>query len=77
MRLFTGLASSDYQDVLRAIGLLLDQQRLRDIRIWEHEEGFVVQGRHHDDETAHYESIMLTEDDLNELLEGALDRREA
>ena len=74
---FTGLTTSDYQDVLRAIGLLLDQQRLRDVRIWEHEDGFVVQGRHHDDESARYESIMLTKEDLVELLDGAYGRRDA
>lgn len=75
MKLFSGLATTDYQDILRAIGLLLDQQRLRDVRIWEHEAGIIVQGRQQGDESAHYESILLSDEDLQALLEDAYRRR--
>jgi hypothetical protein len=71
MKLFSGLATTDYQDILRAIGLLLDQQGLRDVRIWEHEDGIIVQGRQRGDESAHYESILLSDGDLKALLEDA------
>ena len=77
MKLFSGLATTDYQDILRAVGALLDQQRLRDVRIWEHENGIIVQGRHLDDVTARYESILLSDDDLRLLLEDAYRRRNA
>ena len=75
MKLFAGLGSSDYQDVLRAIGLMLDQQRLRDVRIWEHEDGMIVQGRAVDDETSTYQSILLSDADLEALLHDAYNRR--
>jgi hypothetical protein len=75
MKLFSGLATTDYQDILRAVGALLDQQRLRDVRIWEHEAGIIVQGRQLDDDTARYESVLLSDDDLRLLLEDAYRRR--
>jgi hypothetical protein len=75
MKLFAGLATTDYQDILRAVGLLVDQQHLRDIRLWEHEDGIIVQGRSRDDESARYESILLSDDDLQTLLEDAYRRR--
>jgi hypothetical protein len=75
MKIFSGLATTDYQDILRAVGALLDQQRLRDVRIWEHEDGIVVQGRRRNDESGRYESILLSDEDLKALLEDAYRRR--
>jgi hypothetical protein len=75
MKLFAGLTTTDYQDILRAIGLFVDQQRLRDIRIWEHEHGIIVQGRSQDDMNGRYESILLSGEDLQALLEDAYRRR--
>ncbi len=75
MKLFTGLGTTDYQDILRAIGAYLDEQRLRDVRIWEHEDGMIVQGRAQDDDTATYQSILLSDADLSLLLEEAYRRR--
>ena len=75
MKLFTGLGSTDYQDILRAVGAYLDEQRLRDVRIWEHEDGMVVQGRTQGDDTATYHSILLSDEDLSLLLEEAYRRR--
>lgn len=75
MKLFAGLATTDYQDILRAVGLLVDQQRLRDIRVWEHEDGIILQGRSQDDESGRYETILLSDEDLKLLLEDAYRRR--
>jgi hypothetical protein len=75
MKLFTGLGASDYQDILRAVGAYLDEQRLRDVRIWEHEDGMIIQGRAQGDDTATYQSILLSDEDLSLLLEEAYRRR--
>lgn len=75
MKLFAGLPNSDYQDILRAIGALLDEHGLRDIRLWEHEDGLIVQGRPRDDELGQYQSFLLTDEDLNLILEAAYRRR--
>jgi hypothetical protein len=79
MNLFTGLAKTDYQDVLRAVGLLLDDQGLRNFRILEHEGGIVVQAmpRNQRAVDASYRTIMLTEADIQQLLRDAYTRRMA
>jgi hypothetical protein len=68
VKLFAGLNTTDYQDILRAIGAFIDQQRLRDVRIIEHEDGMIIQGRTLDDNTAPYE-------ELTQLLRGLYRRR--
>ena len=73
MKLFAGLSRTDYQDVFRAIGAMLDERNLRDIRIWEYGDGIVVQG--HKARTGEYETIMYTDDDLRALLEDSYERR--
>jgi len=73
MKLFDGISRTDYQDLFRAIGLMLDQRNLRDIRIWEHAEGLVIQGC--PPGAATYQTISLTDDDLTNLLRSAYDRR--
>jgi hypothetical protein len=45
MKLFRGLAKTDYQDVLRAIGLFIDEHGYTDVRTIEIEDGVVLQGR--------------------------------
>lgn len=75
MKLFSGLSKTDYQDILRAIGALIDEQRLREVRILEHEDGMIVQGRIIDDNTATYQSIMLSDEELTLLLRGLYRRR--
>ena len=76
MKLFAGLSSTDYQDLLRAIGAQIDAQGLRDIRIWEHEDGIVVQGRRAERDGG-YTTILLNEDDLGAILAEAYRRRGA
>jgi hypothetical protein len=76
VKLFAGVAQSDYQDVLRAVGSVLDQQRLRDVRIWEHESGLVVQGRRADGNGDGYETFLLTDDDILSIMRDAYKQRE-
>jgi hypothetical protein len=75
MKLFAGLSRTDYQDLLRAVGALLDDQGLRDVRFWEHEDGIVLQGRRHTAGEDAYETLLLTDDDLRAILTGAYRRR--
>ena len=76
MKLFSGLERTDYQDVLRAVGAMLDEQSYHDIRLWEHEEGLIVQGRPEVDGTiGRYQTYLLSDDDLRELLDKAYSRR--
>lgn len=76
MKLFAGISTTDYQDLLRAVGLLLDERRLRDIRLWEHEDGLIVQGRPRDEgDSGSFQTYMLTDEDLNTLLQDAYKRR--
>ena len=76
MKLFAGLSSTDYQDVLRAIGAFVDGNALRDIRIWEHEDGLILQARGQDDgEGSSYQTYLLTDEDLQALLHQAYERR--
>lgn len=74
MKLFAGLDRTDYQDLLRAVGALLDEQGYRDVRLWEHEDGLVVQGRARAGD-GHYQTHLLTDDDLRDLLHRMYRRR--
>ena len=76
MKLFAGLSQTDYQDILRAIGAFRDERSLRDIRIWEHEDGLIIQARRsHEDSDSPYETFLLTDEDLSTLLHQAYERR--
>jgi hypothetical protein len=79
MKLFVGLERSDYQDVLRALGLYLDEHQYTNVRILETEEGLVVQGvRRQADGTlsSRHESYLFNEQDLENILQVAYQRRE-
>jgi hypothetical protein len=75
MKLFAGLSRTDYQDLLRAVGALIDERQLRDVRFWEHEDGIVLQGRRYAATGDAYETVLLTDDDLSVMLAGAYRRR--
>lgn len=76
MKLFAGLSKTDYQDLLRAVGALLDEQRLQDIRLWEHEDGLIVQGRPRDKaQGGTFQTFILTDEDVHALLQDAYKRR--
>jgi hypothetical protein len=77
MKLFRGLEKTDYEEALRAVGLLLDERGYRNFRLVEHEEGVVVQamptagGRL----ASHYETFLLADDDILQLLKRDSGRR--
>ena len=73
MKLFAGLSRTDYQDVFRAIGAMIDDRGLQDVRIWEHADGIVVQA--HKAREGEYETILYTDEDLKVLLEESYERR--
>src|SRR5919202_4120410 len=78
MKLFIGLDHSDYQDIFRAIGLYIDEHRYTNVRVFETEEGIVVQGVPlRDDGTLadQHEAYLFTEEDLRALLQVAYQRR--
>ncbi len=79
MKLFLGLERSDYQDILRALGLYCDEHRYANVRLFETEEGIVVQGvpRREDGTLAPtHETYLFTEENLCALLQAAYHRRE-
>jgi hypothetical protein len=74
MALFSGLARTDYQDILRAIGSLCDANDWHNLRIIECEQGIILQyteGATRRDPLTY----LLTEADLGELLHDAYGRR--
>jgi hypothetical protein len=78
MKLFRGLAKTDYQDVLRAIGLFIDKHGYTDVRIIEIEDGVVLQGRVREQRgigASSYETFLITDDDLKEMVRTAAERR--
>ncbi|NWG19995.1 MAG: hypothetical protein HXY39_06670 [Chloroflexi bacterium] len=78
MRLFRGMGKSDYQDVLRAIGHFIDEHGYTDVRIVEIEDGLVLQGRvpeRREIGTSSYETLLITDDDLKEMVRNAAQRR--
>ena len=78
MRLFRGMGKSDYQDVLRAIGLFIDEHGYTDVRIVEIEDGLVIQGRVADRRelgASSYDTFLITDEDLKEMVRTAALRR--
>jgi hypothetical protein len=76
MKLFAGLERTDYQDIFRAVGALLDEQRCRDVPVWEHEDGIILQAcLVEEGDGAMYKTYFLTDDDIRELLTNAYHRR--
>jgi hypothetical protein len=75
MKLFEGLGGTAYQDVLWAIGSLIDDHRIHDIRLLEHEDGLLLQGRRSDEGThGSYHTVLLTDDELRDLVATAYQR---
>ena len=73
MKIFEGLSRTDYQDLFRAIGLMLDDRQLSDVRLWEHGDGLIIQGC--PPGLATFETITLDDADLHDLLRSSYDRR--
>ena len=78
MKLFRGMKSSDYQDVLRALGHFIDEHSYSDVRIIETDDGLVVQGRvteRREIGEASYETYLITDDDIKLMVREAFHRR--
>ena len=79
MKLFRGLSHTDYEDVLRVIGRMLDDRGYSNFRLVEHEDGIIVQvmplvdGQH----APTYETFLVTDEDLTALLHEAYRQRGA
>ena len=52
-----------------------DERRLRDIRIWEYEDGIIIQSRGYEDSESPYQTFLLSDDDLRVLRHRAYERR--
>jgi hypothetical protein len=79
MKLFAGLSRTDYQDLFRAMGGLVDARGLQNVRFWEHEAGIVLQGQTASSMSGdgRFETILLTDADLQALLTEAYELRAA
>lgn len=75
MPLFAGLERTEYQDVLRAIGRLLDAEGFRTFRLIEQEDGVILQGMRHGHALRGFETYLLTEEDIQALLRDAYQLR--
>ena len=75
MRLFSGLERTDYQDVLRAIGALIDRRHVADFRLLELEDGLLLQTWHFVLQPVKVELQRFTDAQLRAVLEAAYQRR--
>lgn len=78
MKLFQGMAHTEYQDVLRALGHFIDDRGYSDVRIIEIEDGIVVQGRVADRREigkSSFDTFLITEQDLKEMIADSFRRR--
>ena len=79
MRLFAGLSRTDYEEVFRAIGALLDERGWTNVALMEVEEGLVLQGtpKVTYQEAPSLEVYLLTDSDVEAVMRDALSRRHA
>jgi len=78
MKLFAGLSRTDYEDVFRAVGALIDEREWSNISLSEVDEGVILQvlvkptAR---EATPRLETYLLTDGDLERILRDAILRR--
>jgi len=82
MKLFEGMGKTDYQDVLRALGRLIDEYGYRDIRLIETSDGLILQGcpRSTSSDTANgggYVTTFFTDQDVQTILAESYRLRKA
>lgn len=80
MRLFTGMSTTDYQDVLRAVGKFADDRGWRYLRFQEMDDGLLLQGietRERGHLGVRHVSHVFTDDDIRDILVTAYRRRQA
>ncbi|MBC8164156.1 MAG: hypothetical protein H7Z42_23350 [Roseiflexaceae bacterium] len=79
MKLFNALKGSDYQDVLRTIGALIDERGYRNVRIIETADGLVIQGhvesRNRVGEAA-YDTYLVSDEDIKAMRQAAFQKRQ-
>ena len=71
MPLFGGQGNLDYQDVLRAIGRLMDSEGLHNFRIIEQDHTLILQVNRQGEGLHNFETYLLTETDVQALLKDA------
>ena len=80
MHIFSGMSSTDYQDVLRAVGKYADDRGWRYLRFQELDEGILLQGVE-TKESGHvgvrHVSRFFSDDDIRAILIAAYRRRRA
>lgn len=74
MKLFAGLDTTDYQDIMRALGHLCDREGWRNLRIFETEDGLIVQYTE-GPRSQRFVTTRMSDDDLRDLLREAYTRR--
>jgi hypothetical protein len=78
MKLFAGLSRTDYEDVFRAVGALIDERGWSNVSLMEVDEGLVVQVMVKADQREmkpRLETYLLTDTDLERVLRDAVMRR--
>lgn len=78
MKLFAGLSRTDYEDVLRAVGALIDERGWSNISLMEVDEGLVVQVLARPSlrqARPQLETYLLTDGDLERVQQDAIRRR--
>jgi hypothetical protein len=75
MRFFDGLARTDYQDLLRALGAECDRAGVRDLRLIETADGLLLQCRIAGQLSSGFQVVHYDDDALMELLQDAYTRR--
>ncbi|HET8627344.1 MAG TPA: hypothetical protein VFL91_07985 [Thermomicrobiales bacterium] len=75
MTLFTGLDATDYQDVLRGTGRLIDGWGLRSLRLIEHGDSIVIQGRPAADPHGRFVTMVVGDDAIQGMLREAYRQR--
>lgn len=79
MKLFQGMARSDYQDVFRALGYFIDENGYTDVRIVESEEGLVFQGRtskrRNEKDKSEFDTFLITDTEIKDMVRESYKRR--
>jgi hypothetical protein len=78
MKIFAGLSRTDYEDVFRAVGALIDERGWSNVSLMEVDEGLVVQVMIKPDQREtrpRLETYLLTDADLERVLRDAVMRR--
>lgn len=78
MKIFAGLSRTDYEDVFRAVGALIDERGWSNVSLMEVDEGLIVQVMIKADQREtkpRLETYLLTDSDLERVLRDAVLRR--